>query len=88
MDVWGWRWLEQLRRTRFAVRTLRKSPGFTATVVLTRADHRRHASIFGPRQRCAPAPLPFPDPDRLVQIYGRTFASDVGRPEPDPVTGR
>jgi hypothetical protein len=32
-------------------------------------------------------PLPFPNPDRLVQVYGRSFTSDVGRPAPDAANG-
>ena len=89
MDVWGWRWLEQLAQDlRFAGRTLRKSPGFTATVVLTLTlATGATTSIFSVVNGVLLRPLPFADPDRLVQIYGRTFASDVGLPEPDPVTG-
>ena len=89
IDVWGWRWLEQLAQDlRFAVRTLRKSPGFTATVVLTLTlATGATTSIFSVVNGVLLRPLPFADPDRLVQIYGRTFASDVGLPEPDPVTG-
>jgi predicted permease len=37
-DTWGWRWLEDLYEDlRFGMRTLRKSPGFTATAILTLA---------------------------------------------------
>ena len=37
-DMWGWRWLEDLYEDlRFGMRTLRKSPGFTATAILTLA---------------------------------------------------
>ena len=89
MDVWGWRWLEQLAQDlRFAVRTLRKSPGFTATVVLTLAlATGATTSIFSVVNGVLLRPLPFTDPDRLVQIYGRNFGSDVGLAKTDPVDG-
>jgi putative ABC transport system permease protein len=89
LDVWGWRWLEQLAQdVRFAIRTLRKSPGFTVTVVLTLTlATGATTSILSVVNGVLLRPLPFADPDRLVQIYGRSFASDIGLPEPDPVTG-
>jgi predicted permease len=89
VDVWGWRWLEQLAQDlRFAIRTLRKSPGFTATVVLTLAlATGATTSIFSVVNGVLLRPLPFAEPDRLVQIYGRTFVSDVGLAKPDPVDG-
>src|SRR6185503_899227 len=89
LDAWGWRWLEQLGQdVRFAARTLRKRPGFTATVVLTVVlATGATTSIFSIVNGVLLRPLPFADPDRLVQIYGRNWASDVGLSAPDPVEG-
>src|SRR5262245_7481746 len=37
-DAWGWRWLDDLAHdTRFAWRTLRHSPGFALTAIVTLA---------------------------------------------------
>jgi predicted permease len=89
VDAWGWRWLEQLGQdVRFAVRTLRKSPAFSATVVLTLTlATGATTSIFSIVYGVLLRPLPFANPDRLVQVYGRNFTSDVGRPAPDAVNG-
>jgi len=87
VDAWGWRWLEQFAQDlRFACRTLIKAPGFTLIIVLTLAlATGATTAIFSIVNGVLLRPLPFADPDRLVQIYGRVWAEDRG--EPDPVTG-
>jgi predicted permease len=87
VDVWGWRWLEQLAQdTRFAARTLRKSPGFTATVILTLAlTTGATSSIFSVVNGVILRPLPFASPDALVKVYGRQYRVDQSTP--DPLTG-
>src|SRR5688572_780999 len=89
VDAWGWRWLEQLGQdVRFAARTLRRSPGFTTTVVLTLVlATGATTGIFSVVNGVLLRPLPFAAPDRLVQIYGRTMASDLGLAAPDPIEG-
>ena len=47
-DAWGWRWLENLAQdTRFAWRTLRRSPGFTLTAIITLAFGKLKAMVSG-----------------------------------------
>lgn len=64
------RWLDTLvRDARYAVRTLLRRPGFTATVVLTLAlGIGANTAIFSALDAVILRPLPFPDPDRLVQV--------------------
>jgi hypothetical protein len=73
IDAWGWRWLDQFAQdVRCAFRTLMKAPGFTLAIVLTLAlASGATTAIFSIVNVVLLRPLPFADPDRLVQIYGR-----------------
>ncbi len=66
-------WLEGIRReVRYAIRSLRHAPMFTATVVLTLAlGIGATAAIFGVADAALIRPLPFPQAQRLVSVYER-----------------
>jgi predicted permease len=88
VDAWGWRWLDQLGQdARFGARTLAKNPVFAATAILTLAlATGATTAIFSVVNGVVLRPLPFADPDRLVQLHGRNWREDRGGP-PDTVTG-
>src|SRR5712692_11235330 len=68
--VWGWTWLEQLwRDVRYALRTMRHSPGFTATAVLSLAlGIGANTAIFSLIDALMLRWLPVRDPRELVQL--------------------
>src|ERR1700739_3934756 len=54
---------------RYTLRLLRKSPGFTITAVLILSfGIRVNTAIFSLMDAAVLKPLPFPDPDRLVEV--------------------
>jgi putative ABC transport system permease protein len=68
VDVAGW--LDaRLRDLRYAGRTLARTPAFTLTVVLTLAlAIGANTAVFSALDAVLLRPLPFPEPDRLVQV--------------------
>ncbi len=78
-DVRGTRWLEEtISDIRFAVRTLRKAPVFTGTVVAALAFCiGANTAIFSVLDTVLFRPLPFPDQGRLVSVtVGRVFTQE------------
>src|SRR6266487_1674003 len=72
---------------RFGVRMLRKSPGFTAVIVLTMALGIGALPIFfGVVDATLLHPLPYPNPEQLVSIqanFSGIGARDVGMSQPE-----
>lgn len=57
------------RQVRHAVRALRRTPGFTATIVLTLAlGIGANSAVFSALDAVLLRPLPFPNPDRLMRV--------------------
>jgi predicted permease len=69
--IWSWNWLESLARDlRFSLRTLRRTPGFTAISILVMAlGIGANVALFTVVRGVLLKPLPFHDPDRLVMLY-------------------
>ncbi|HEY7302632.1 MAG TPA: ABC transporter permease [Bryobacteraceae bacterium] len=69
-DARGGRWLEDtLSDLRFAIRTLRKAPAFTSTVIAALAFCIAiNSAIFSIVDTVLFRPLPFPDQERLVAV--------------------
>lgn len=62
-----------LHDIRYAVRLLQRSPGFAITAILTLAlAIGANTAIFSAVKGVLIAPLPYPDPDRLVRLFEET----------------
>ncbi len=70
-------WLDELRDdVKFALRQLRRSPGFALVATVTLAlGIGANSAIFALVDATLLRPLPFRDPDRLVMIWERTDPS-------------
>jgi predicted permease len=73
-DARGTRWVEDLLHDiRFALRLLRKNPGFAAVVLLTLALGVGVTTVmFTVVNGVLLKPLPYPEPNRLVTVHGHT----------------
>jgi hypothetical protein len=69
--VWSSLWIEQLLQdVSYGVRALWKNPGFSIVIVLTLAlGIGANTAIFSVVRGVVLAPLPYPQPDRLVVVW-------------------
>ncbi|MBW3535934.1 MAG: ABC transporter permease, partial [Gemmatimonadetes bacterium] len=73
------------RDARYALRTLRRSPMFTAMAVLTLGlGIGATTAVFSVVDAVLLRPLPFPDAERLVAVFESSPAQGIEREEPSP----
>jgi predicted permease len=79
-EAWGWVWLERLLQdARYALRQMRKSPGFAAAVIGTLALGIAAATtMFTVVDGVLFRPLPYPHASRLVDVNEGSIRTDTG----------
>ena len=87
-EGYRWIWWDHLTQdVRYAVRMLRKSPGFTMTAVLTLAlGIGATTAVFSVINATLLHPLPYPNPDQLVSVQDDLPGAgsyDVGLSQPE-----
>jgi predicted permease len=76
-----------LSELRYAIRTLRRSPGFTLSAVLTLAlGIGANAAVFAVVHAVLLEPLPYRQPDRLVRLWETNPAQGIERGDVSPGT--
>src|SRR3984893_18375677 len=80
-EAFGLHLVDEFRRElRYAARLLRKTPGFTATALLTLAVcFGANLTIFAVIDSVLLRPLPFPEPSRLVTVFNTYPKAGVER---------
>ncbi|MFB3776288.1 MAG: ADOP family duplicated permease [Bryobacteraceae bacterium] len=70
-DLWAWRWLDALARDmRYALRTLRRSPGFVAVAVTTLAlGIGLNLAVFALIYKIVLRPVDYRGVDRLMDVH-------------------
>ncbi len=86
-EAWGWRWVDEFAHdVRYAARGIMRSPGFAAVAIITLAlGAGANTAMFSVLYGTCLAPLPFADPDRLVdvsmlQVTGHKFDAGTSMP--------
>ena len=78
-EMWGWTWLERLiQDSRFGLRQLRKSPGFTTVAILTLAlGIGANTAIFTLVHAVMMKSLPVPNPSQLYSLGDTKLCCDT-----------